>query len=102
MPNCENCGRKWQWKTIVSKTLKLTNKVTCPYCGKPQYIVPKSRVLTGFFSFLPTFIIIMIGMVFDINVWQVLLSAAGLLLVFLAIYPFTMKLASEDKSQTLL
>ena len=102
MPNCENCGRKWQWKTIVSKTLKLTNKVDCPYCGKPQYIVPKSRVTSGVLNFLPAFLIITMGMVFDINVLQVFLSAAGLLLVFLAIYPFTMKLASEDKSQTLL
>lgn len=102
MPNCENCGRKWQWKAMVSKTLKLTNKVTCPYCEKKQYIVPKSRAVSGVFNFLPAFLIITMGMVFDINVMEVLLSAVGLLLVFLSIYPFTMKLSSEEKSQTFL
>ena len=97
MPNCENCGQQWKWKTIVLKTLKLTNKVNCPYCGKAQYIVPKSRKITGIFSFLPAFLIIVSGMIFDLGVWDIILLAAALIIVFLSLYPFLMKLSNENK-----
>ncbi|MBT2571106.1 TIGR04104 family putative zinc finger protein [Planococcus sp. ISL-110] len=98
MPSCENCGRKWQWKAIVLKTLKLTNKVNCPYCGKPQYIIPKSRKKTAVFSFLPAFLIISSGRIFDLGVLGVILLAAILLIGTLSLYPFFMKLSSEDKT----
>ena len=97
MPSCENCGRKWKWTAIVLKTLKLTNKVNCPYCKKTQYIIPKSRKTTGIFSFLPAFLIITSSLVFDLDVLGVLLLAAALIIVFLGFYPFLMKLSSEDK-----
>lgn len=98
MPNCDNCGRKWKWKTIVLKTLKLTNKVNCSYCGKTQYIVPKSRKTTGIFSFLPAFLIILSSLIFDLEVLDVVLLAALLIIVFLGCYPFLIKLSSEDKT----
>lgn len=98
MPNCENCGQQWKWKTIVLKTLKLTNKVNCPFCGKAQYLVPKSRKATGIFSFLPTFLIIFFSVVFDLDVLEVFLFAGILILVFLGFYPFLMKLSNENKT----
>lgn len=98
MPSCESCGRQWKWKTIVMKTLKLTNKVNCPYCGKAQYIVPKSRKQTAIVSFLPAFLIISLSRIFDLGVLGVVLLAAALLIVTLSLYPFLMKLSSEDKS----
>lgn len=98
MPNCENCGQKWQWKTIVLKTLKLTNKVNCPYCGKTQYIVPKSKKQNAIFSFLPAFLIIALSNIFDLGVLGVVLLAAGLLTAALSLYPFIMKLSNEDKA----
>lgn len=97
MPSCENCGRKWKWKTIVLKTLKLTNKVNCPYCGKTQYIVPKSRKVTGIYSFLPAFLIITLSLVLDLGVLGVILLAPTLMIIFLGCYPFLMKLSNEDK-----
>ncbi|ANU09595.1 hypothetical protein BBH88_04410 [Planococcus antarcticus DSM 14505] len=97
MPSCENCGQKWKWKTIVLKTLKLTNKVNCPYCGKTQYIVPKSRKITGIYSFLPLFVIILSNLIFELEVRDVILLTATLLIVALGLYPFLMKLSNEDK-----
>lgn len=97
MPNCENCGQRWKWKTLALKTLKLTNKVNCPFCGKAQYIIPKSRKKTAIFSFLPAFLILTSGWVFDLSVLGVILLAAILLVVTLGLYPFLMKLSNEDK-----
>ncbi|WP_298831146.1 TIGR04104 family putative zinc finger protein [uncultured Planococcus sp.] len=97
MPNCENCGRQWKWKTIVLNTLKFTNKVNCPYCGKAQYIVPKSRKQNALFSFLPAFLIITLSSIFDLGVLSVVLLAAGMLTAALSLYPFIMKLSNEDK-----
>lgn len=98
MPNCENCGRKWEWKTIALKTFKLTNKVNCPFCGKAQYFVPKSRKVTGIFTFLPAFLILASGQIFDLNVLGIVLLAATLLIVTLAFYPFLMKLCNDNET----
>ena len=97
MPSCENCGRKWKWKTIVLKTLKLTNKVNCPYCGKTQYLVPKSRKKTAIFSFLPVLLLMSANLIFDLEVLGIILLTPTLLVVALSLYPFLMKLSSEDK-----
>ncbi|TWT06457.1 hypothetical protein FQV26_01180 [Planococcus sp. CPCC 101016] len=98
MPNCKNCGRKWTWKTIVLNTLKLTNKVNCPHCGETQYIVPKSRKLTGVFSFLPAFIIIGSSMIFDLDGWDLILLTPTLILAALFVYPFFMKLSNDNET----
>ena len=98
MPNCENCGQKWQWKTIVLNTLKLTNKVSCPYCGKTQYIVPKSRKISGISSFLPALIIILSTLIFDLEVGGIFSLAAAIIIVFLGLYPFLVKLSNENKA----
>ena len=99
MPSCENCGRQWKWKTIVLKTLKLTNKVNCPYCGRAQYIVPKSRKQTAIFSFLPAFLIIASGSILDLGVLGVMFLAGILLIGALSLYPFFMKLSNEDSTR---
>ena len=98
MPSCENCGGQWKWKTIALKTLKLTNKVNCPYCGKAQYIIAKSRKQTAIVSFLPAFLIISLSRIFDLGVLGVVLLAAAFLNVTLSFYTFLMTLSSEDKS----
>lgn len=98
MPNCENCGRQWKWKTIVLNTLKFTNKVNCPYCGKVQYIVPKSRKQNTLFSFLPAFLIIAATLIFDLEVLGTFLLVPTLIFAFLAIYPFLINLSNEDEA----
>ncbi|MGH2316333.1 TIGR04104 family putative zinc finger protein [Planococcus sp. SE5232] len=98
MPNCENCGRQWKWKTIVLNTLKFTNKVNCPYCGKAQYIVPKSRKQNALFSFLPAFLIIVVTLIFDLEVLGTFLLVPALIFIFLGIYPFLTKLSNEDEA----
>ncbi|MCH4825401.1 TIGR04104 family putative zinc finger protein [Planococcus halocryophilus] len=98
MPTCENCGQKWPWKKIVSNTFKLTNKANCPYCGTTQYIVVKSKPATAILNFLPAFLIITVGMIFDISVPQVLMFAVVLVIIFLIIYPFTFNLSSDEKT----
>ncbi|MDQ0429396.1 CXXC-20-CXXC protein [Planomicrobium stackebrandtii] len=98
MPSCENCGRKWTWKRIVLKTLKLTNKANCPYCGQTQYIVAKSRKVTRIYSFLPAFIIIVSAMIFDLDGWDILLLTPMLILMALFVYPFFMKLSKDNEA----
>lgn len=100
MPNCESCGQKWPWKTTVSKTFKLTNKINCPHCGTPQYLIPKSRKLTAMFAYIPAFLIITLTLVLDFNGLGVFLLAITLLIAFLGLYPFMMKLSNEDPMLT--
>ena len=95
MPSCKNCGQKWKWQTIVLETLKLTNKVNCPYCSKTQYLVPKSKKMTGIFSYLPVFLIIMSTFIFDLENQEIFMLAAAIIIVFLGFYPFLMKLSNE-------
>lgn len=97
MPNCESCGQRWAWRTTVSKTFKLTNKINCSYCGTTQYIVPKSKLATALMNFSPAFFILTGSMIFNFSVPQVLVFAAILFIIFLTIYPFTFNLSSNEK-----
>lgn len=96
MPNCENCGQKWTWKTVVLKTLKFKSKATCPYCGTTQYIVAKSRKLTGIFGYIPAFLIIVLTLVLDLDGLGIFLLAVVLMITFLGLYPFIIKLSNTD------
>lgn len=100
MPNCESCGQAWSWKTVVKKTMKLTNQAKCPYCKKTQYLIPKSRKLTAIYSYIPAFLIITLSLVLDLNGWGIFLLAAALLIMFLALYPFMVKLSTDEQLPT--
>ncbi|ANU14464.1 hypothetical protein B481_0223 [Planococcus halocryophilus Or1] len=100
MPICENCGQKWPWKTVVKNTVKLTNKAKCPYCEKNQYLIPKSRRLTGIFSYIPAFLIITLTLFLDLNGIGIFLLAIALMIVFLGLYPFMMKLSNDEQLPT--
>ncbi|ANU21968.1 TIGR04104 family putative zinc finger protein [Planococcus donghaensis] len=100
MPNCENCGQKWPWKTVVKNTMKFTNKAKCPYCEKTQYLKPKSRKLTAIFSYIPTLLIIALTLILDLDGWGIFLLAAALMIVFLGLYPFMTKLSNDDQMPT--
>ncbi len=96
MPTCENCGQKWTWKKVVLQTVKFKNNATCPYCGTTQYIVPKSRKLTGIFGYIPAFLVIMLTLVLDLDGLGIIVLTATLMIVFLALYPFIIKLSNKD------
>ncbi|ANU27029.1 TIGR04104 family putative zinc finger protein [Planococcus versutus] len=96
MSTCENCGQKWTWRSIVWQTVKFKNNGTCPYCGATQYIVPKSTKLTRIVGYIPAFLIILLTLVLDLDGLGIILLAVTLMLVFLALYPFIIKLSNTD------
>lgn len=100
MPTCENCSQKWPWKTVVKNTVKLTNKAECLYCEKAQYLIPKSRKLTAIYSYIPALLIITLTLVLDLDGLGIFLLAAALLILFLGLYPFMMKLSNDEQLPT--
>ncbi|KAA0954978.1 TIGR04104 family putative zinc finger protein [Planococcus kocurii] len=100
MPTCENCGQKWPWKTGVKNTVKFRNKAKCPYCEKTQYLIPKSRKLTAISSYMPALLIIALTLILDLDGLGIFFLATALMLVFLGLYPFMMKLSNDDPMST--
>ncbi|MBO0602809.1 hypothetical protein I2483_14160 [Sporosarcina sp. E16_3] len=96
MPNCNSCGRKWNWKNAFIKYLRFNRGVECPYCGEKQYVTPKSRKRTGLISIAPTLTLIP-AVQFEIH-WTIvisILSVTAVLVMFLSLY--MIELTNKDK-----
>ena len=93
MPICPNCDKKWTWK----QTLKTLFRLKCPYCDKKQYESASSRVSSGgIFMLIPLLIL-------PINIWIEFTWITVLIVIFIQIllifglYPFVLKLSSEQE-----
>ncbi|WP_226577539.1 TIGR04104 family putative zinc finger protein [Halobacillus litoralis] len=89
---CIKCGKKWTWKDTFSKMPKLKDKkVSCPYCGKEQYLTGNRK----------SFVIHIIATAFLLSNFEkdlyVISITASLLAVSLLLLPFGMKSETSKK-----
>lgn len=69
MAKCSKCNYKWSWKEVMAVGFSNKGKI-CPYCHTKQYIS------------------------LDTQKW---LTLGFLSLVFIAIFPFLIKLSDKDE-----
>lgn len=98
MPNCQNCGQKWDWKTTFVKSIKFNSGVECPYCGKPQYVTSATRKKSSFLSFIPAPVLIFSNLIFDMNVAAFTLLAVSMFaVIFMIVFPYIIDLTSDNE-----
>ena len=97
MPQCENCNHQWPWGMALRKSFTLGEGMECPQCGRTQYLTKKSKQRMGIANFFPAPILILSGMLLDINIATVLLLALTLFTVFMMTYPFMMEFSNDNE-----
>ncbi|WP_110113058.1 TIGR04104 family putative zinc finger protein [Bacillus sp. CGMCC 1.16541] len=96
MPTCQHCQTKWTWTQTFKKSFTLTQKMTCPYCEKAQYLTKDSRVKNSILSFIPPVILLLttsFGLPLKVA-FSLLIGAAGCMFI---LYPFMVKLSNNEE-----
>lgn len=96
MPTCKNCHNKWSWKQTFKESFTLIGGMTCPYCGKKQYLTARMRKRS---TIIPFIIIsqIMLGNLLFGPSYVALFSLLGLLPLVFIINPFFVELSNKKE-----
>ena len=97
MADCQNCGFSWSWKTLMKTFKRFDQAMPCPNCGAPQYLTASARRRFSVIALLPTIIMTLFAIIFDLQVWHIFALLIVLLPAALASFPFTAKLSNEDE-----
>ena len=96
MPVCTNCNNSWSWIEVVKKSFILKNSLTCLHCGAEQYPTARTKKMTSLISFCGLTLIM--GMnIFLGPSWVFFFALLLLFLIFLATYPFILKLSNKEE-----
>ena len=96
MPTCESCNNEWSWKQTIKKTTTLNSVITCPHCGEKQFQTQKSKMKVSFLTAI-VLLPLLIQIFFDIPGAILLSFFPVLFVVVVLLYPFLIKLSSEEK-----
>ncbi|MGP4108493.1 TIGR04104 family putative zinc finger protein [Virgibacillus sp. L01] len=77
--------------------MKTLFRLKCPYCEKKQYESASSRMKNGTLTLLPLVVILPINALFDLPVGTALINGIVIVLIIFGIYPFLLKLSSEEE-----
>ncbi|PIC82850.1 TIGR04104 family putative zinc finger protein [Sporosarcina sp. P1] len=91
-----NCNNQWSWKQTIIKTTTLNPAMTCPYCEEKQYQTQKSKGEIGMLTpivLLP----LIIQMFFEVPEAIILSLFPILFILVIILYPFLVKLNSQEK-----
>lgn len=98
MPHCENCKNEWSWAMTLRKSFfTLGEGMECPECGKTQYLTKKSRKNTSILNCFLAPILIISGMLIDMEILTVIVFALVLFTIMMAVYPYMVELADENE-----
>lgn len=97
MPRCGNCKKEWPWGMALRKSFTLGEGMECPECGRTQYLTKRSKKRMGIANFFPAPILILSGMLLDINFATIIALALVLFAVFMMTYPYMMELTDENE-----
>ncbi|NYF26336.1 TIGR04104 family putative zinc finger protein [Sporosarcina sp. JAI121] len=96
MPNCESCGRKWNWKNTFIKFLRFGSGIECLYCGEKQFVAPESRKRVGLISISPSLTLIpAVLLKLNLPIIISILCVTAILAMVLALY--MIELSNEDE-----
>lgn len=95
MPNCQNCNYQWSWLETLKLSFK-SNKL-CSNCQKRQYVSVKSRKGPYFFYMIPVILLLASGSLFDLDPVIFILLGILVVLLLLAVLPFTIKLSNKQE-----
>lgn len=96
MPTCKNCHNKWSWKQTFKKSFTLIGGMTCPYCGKKQYLTARMRKRSTIIPFIIISLIMLGNLLFGPS-YVALFSLLGLLPLVFIINPFFVELSNEEE-----
>lgn len=97
MPNCQNCGTKWSWRTTAKASLSFKDEKVCPHCGAHQYISTRSKQQGVMVATVPMILIILLDALFDFNLPMAILLAIPLIAAVFVLLPFTIELSNENE-----
>lgn len=97
MPNCQNCGAKWSWRTTAKTSLSFKDEKVCPHCGADQYISTRSKQQGAMVATAPMVLIILLDAFFDFNLPIAILVAIPLIAAVFVLLPFTIELSNENE-----
>lgn len=98
MPTCENCGYRFKWKQFVKDVFrfKINRKVACPNCSAKQYI--SNKIMPSLLLHLSFTLFILLFFQINMNALLFVVYLVSWLILFLLVYPFTIKLSNENPS----
>lgn len=97
VPTCKKCATRWTWfETVRRASFAFGGRMTCPYCGKEQYVSAQSRKWSSF-SVLFVMIPFFINIVFDLSLATAFVLAVLTVFIIIAVYPFFVTLANEEE-----
>ncbi|PIC96767.1 hypothetical protein CSV69_04395 [Sporosarcina sp. P26b] len=95
MPTCQICHNKWSWIQTIKKTSTLNPAMTCPHCDKTQYQTQKSKGKMGILTLI-VLLPLVIQLFFDIPGTIIFSLFPILFILVLILYPFIVKLSSQE------
>ncbi|MCA1010533.1 TIGR04104 family putative zinc finger protein [Halobacillus halophilus] len=96
MPVCKNCKEEWRWIETIKKSLTLATGMTCPYCGKKQYLTAACRKKSSL-SILLIPLVMLIAILFDNSSPFFLFFLIGTGVLVVCIQPFIMELSDDEE-----
>ncbi|MDS9473222.1 TIGR04104 family putative zinc finger protein [Sporosarcina pasteurii] len=96
MPVCENCKSKWSWKQTIKKTTTLNPAMACPNCREKQYQTQSSKNKVSLLTAI-VLLPLLLRSFFDIPKIVLLSSIPLLAVIVLLLFPFLVKLSSEEE-----
>lgn len=96
MPTCESCNSEWSWKQTIKKTTTLNSIITCPHCEEKQFQTQKSKMKVSFLTSI-VLLPLLIQIFFDIPAAILLSLFPVLFFVVVLLYPFLIKVGSEEE-----
>lgn len=96
MPNCQNCGYKWNYAETLKRTFALTSYMRCPNCEAAQFQTAKSRRNTALLTAISIVLIMGFNILFGPTLYSIALFCIALVLI-ITTYPRLIKLSNTEE-----
>ncbi|CDQ17847.1 TIGR04104 family putative zinc finger protein [Halobacillus karajensis] len=93
---CKTCGRSWTFAQAVRRSLKITGKKECPYCGSEHYSTKQSHYRFGVLAFSALFVFMLLVELFQMRLTSALFFAFFILLMVTIVHPLMIHLTDAD------
>jgi len=91
LPICQHCGHRWSYMDTIRNIFRLR----CPYCSEQNFI-RKMRIRDYVIIITSTILILIVFPLFQIPLTGTIMFACLLVLVYIATYPFHLKLEKDE------
>ena len=97
MMKCVHCNHKFSFQERMKAAWKpsMNNEVTCPKCGKLQYISNKTLAKSYGLMLLVEFIIILLAPFLKLSIPALIILMIGAIILIIVLFPLTLRLVPE-------